>query len=72
MIAVELAVGDDGRLTGALERPNVRGPEKAARLLEWLDGDDVGFLWGYGNSSGDAELLAMADVPVWLHRRPPR
>lgn len=72
VIAVELAVGEDGRLTGALERPNVRGPEKAARLLEWLDGDDVGFLWGYGNSSGDAELLAMADVPVWLHRRPPR
>jgi hypothetical protein len=23
-------------------------------------------LWAYGNSSGDTELLAMADVPVWV------
>lgn len=71
VIAVTMAV-EDGVLTGAMARPNVRGPEKAHRLREWLGGDRPAFLWAYGNSTGDRELLAMADVPVWLHSRPPR
>jgi phosphatidylglycerophosphatase C len=69
VIAVELEVGDDGLLTGSLVGPNVRGPEKAVRLRRWLDGDEPDLLWAYGNSSGDTELLAMADVPVWVDRR---
>lgn len=68
VIAVDLDV-DDGQLTGRLARPNVRGPEKAVRLLEWLDGDVPDVLWAYGNSSGDTELLALADVPVWVAGR---
>jgi len=36
VLATELAVGDDGRLTGELVRPNVRGAEKVRRLDEWL------------------------------------
>lgn len=71
VIAVELAVGDDGRHTGEMARPNVRGPQKAVRLREWLaatGGGDVE-LWAYGNSSGDAELLAMADHPALLTGR---
>lgn len=66
VIAVELEVGPGGRLSGALAGPNVRGPEKAVRLRRWLDGDEPELLWAYGNSSGDRELLAMADVPVWV------
>ena len=66
VIAVDLEVGDDGRLTGALVGPNVRGPEKEVRLRAWLGDTPVDVLWAYGNSSGDAELLAMADVPVWV------
>ena len=66
---VELEVGADGALTGALVGPNVRGPEKEVRLRAWLDGDEPDLLWAYGNSSGDRELLAMADVPVWVDRR---
>lgn len=66
VIAVELEVGASGHLTGELARPNVRGPEKAVRLREWLDGDVPAQLWAYGNSSGDRELLEMADVPVWV------
>lgn len=69
VIAVELEVGADGRLTGAMEGPNVRGPEKEIRLRAWLAGDVPDLLWGYGNSSGDVELLGMADVPVWVDRR---
>lgn len=68
VIAVEMEVDAAGRLTGRLASPNVRGPEKATRLSEWLDGEPPEFLWGYGNSSGDRELLEMADVPVWVTR----
>jgi phosphatidylglycerophosphatase C len=55
---------------------NNRGPEKVARLQAWLDarfgsGADVE-LWAYGDSPGDAELLAMADHPTWIGRRAPR
>jgi len=69
VIAVELEVGEHGRLTGAMAGPNVRGPEKAHRLRSWLKGDQPELLWAYGNSRGDTELLALADVPVWVAGR---
>lgn len=72
VIAVELEVGGDGRLTGEMTGPNVRGPEKVVRLRRWLDGATPEFLWGYGNSSGDEDLLALAHVPVWVNRRAER
>jgi phosphatidylglycerophosphatase C len=68
VLATELAVGADGRLTGELVRPNVRGAEKVRRLDEWLGATapDAGpaFVWAYGDSSGDRELLARADQGV--------
>lgn len=69
VIAVELAE-QDGRLTGDLKRPNVRAEQKAVRLREWIasqvpDGRPVE-LWAYGNSSGDHELMEMADHAFWL------
>lgn len=66
VIAVGLEVGSDGRLTGGLTGPNVRGPEKALRLRNWLGGAEIAELWAYGNSSGDAQLLEMATRPVWV------
>jgi phosphatidylglycerophosphatase C len=63
VLATELAVGDDGRLTGELVRPNVRGAEKVRRLDAWLGGRPA-FVWAYGDSSGDRELLARADQPI--------
>jgi phosphatidylglycerophosphatase C len=68
VLATELAVGDDGRLTGELVRPNVRGAEKVRRLDEWL-GAGPAFVWAYGDSSGDRELLARADQGVTVGRR---
>lgn len=65
VIATRLAVDDDGLFSGALVGANVRGQEKADRLRGALASDDVE-LWAYGNSSGDRELLAMADHPVWV------
>ena len=74
VMAVGLAVGDDGRHTGEMLGPNVRGPEKAVVLRRWLaatgGAEDVE-LWAYGNSSGDADLLAMADHPTLMDGRKP-
>lgn len=72
VIAVDFEVGADGRLTGNLASPNVRGPEKSRRLREWLEqtvGEMPSEMWAYGDSSGDDELLAMADHPMWVGRR---
>jgi phosphatidylglycerophosphatase C len=68
VLASELEVGIDGRLTGRLVGANVRGAEKARRLDAWLDGEpaDVG---AYGDSSGDRELWDRADRPVRVAKR---
>lgn len=68
-----LEVGADGRLTGRLVGRNCRGAEKVARLQTWLDGDGTGasYLYAYGDSSGDRELLAHADVGVLVKPRRP-
>jgi phosphatidylglycerophosphatase C len=72
-LAVELVADGAGALTGEVVGGlNNRGPEKVARLEAWLDarfgpGADVE-LWAYGDSSGDAELLAIADHPTWVGR----
>jgi phosphatidylglycerophosphatase C len=76
-LAVELVVGADGVLTGAVVgEANTRGPEKVARLTAWTAqrfGADAPFeLWAYGDSTGDEELLARADHPTWVGRRATR
>ena len=68
VLATELAVDYDGRLTGELVRPNVRGAEKVRRLDEWL-GAGPAFVWAYGDSSGDRDLLARADQGVMVAGR---
>lgn len=72
VIAVGMEVDGSGLLTGEMTGPNVRGPEKAVRLQAWLDGDTPDLLWGYGNSDGDADLLRLAHIPVWVSRRADR
>lgn len=60
----------DGRCTGSLHGANCRGPEKVVRLDAWLRSQgltrEAVTLWAYGDSSGDRELLAWADHPVWV------
>ncbi len=58
----------DGKATGRLIGNNVRAAEKA-RLLNELLGDEAKELWAYGNSSGDYEMLAMADHPFWVTKK---
>jgi phosphatidylglycerophosphatase C len=61
VLATELEVGPNGVLTGEIIGNNVRGPEKVERLDRWLGADLHAFIWAYGDSSGDRELLARAD-----------
>ncbi|MCZ7535193.1 MAG: HAD-IB family phosphatase [Acidimicrobiia bacterium] len=70
VICTKLEVGSDGAYTGRMDGGNCRGAEKARRLTAHLDsvgGATLG--WAYGDSSGDREMLAMAEHPVWVSRR---
>lgn len=75
VISTRLEVDGEGRYTGRLEGLNCRGPEKVRRLHEWLDTDHGGrpavHVTAYGDSAGDRELLADADVAHWVGRRKP-
>ena len=66
VVCTVLERGVDGRLTGRLVGANCRGAEKARRVQEWLreNGLADAELWAYGDSSGDDELLALADHSV--------
>jgi phosphatidylglycerophosphatase C len=70
VLATRLAVGPNGRFTGALDGANCRGPEKVRRLHAWLDevhgGRSAVEVVAYGDSRGDRELLADADVGHWV------
>jgi len=66
VVCTVLERGRDGRLTGRLVGANCRGAEKARRVRDWLREHDLADaeLWAYGDSSGDDELLALADRPL--------
>ena len=71
VLATDLAVGADGRLTGGLSGANVRSEEKVRRLEAWIAGSTLAneaVVWAYGDSAGDRELLARADHPVRVGR----
>jgi phosphatidylglycerophosphatase C len=71
VLATELEVAPDGRLTGRFVGANVRGAEKARRLDAWLGGTDA-FVWAYGDSSGDRLLWARADEARRVGKRNPK
>jgi phosphatidylglycerophosphatase C len=73
VLASGLEVGADGRLTGRLDGRNCRGPEKVVRLDAWLAAQALPgtHLYAYGDSDGDRDLLARADVGVLVRPRRP-
>lgn len=59
----------EGRLTGRHQGPPCEGPEKLRRLVEAVGGEPF-VLHAYGDSKGDAQLLAAARHAYW-RRFPP-
>lgn len=53
----------NGILTGRFATPNCKGREKVNRLRKRYPCFDTETLYVYGDSSGDKEILALADIP---------
>lgn len=66
VISSELEVDANGLITGKLVGVNCRKTEKVKRLEHLLGERTAYTLFAYGNSDGDAELLAYADFPFWV------
>ncbi len=62
VIGTELAFDAQDRVTGALAGLNCRGPEKVRRLRD-MYGADLRLTAAYGDTSGDREMLQIADDP---------
>ena len=62
LIATDLAYDQSGKITGAFMGHNCRGPEKVRRLRAMF-GEDLQLLAAYGDTSGDKEMLKIADDP---------
>ncbi|AZS21462.1 MULTISPECIES: HAD-IB family hydrolase [unclassified Caulobacter] len=60
LIGTRLRCSDDGRILGGLDGNNCRAKEKVIRLRE-VFGPDVRLTAAYGDTSGDTEMLAIAD-----------
>ncbi|WP_309605687.1 HAD-IB family hydrolase [Phenylobacterium sp.] len=61
LIGTELAFDPQDRVAGGFATPNCRGAEKVVRLKA-LFGADVEIRAAYGDTSGDREMLAMAEL----------
>lgn len=62
LLGTQLTFDADDCVTGAFACPNCRGEEKVIRLRAAY-GDDVRLAAAYGDTSGDTEMLAIADQP---------
>ncbi|RCK81147.1 MAG: Phosphoserine phosphatase [Candidatus Ozemobacter sibiricus] len=51
----------DGRVTGEFLSPNCHGPEKVVRIRERFDLREDDYIYAYGDSRGDREMLDLAD-----------
>jgi HAD superfamily hydrolase (TIGR01490 family) len=68
VLCSRLEVDAAGLVTGNLVGGNCRAAGKLHRIRERF-GEDGYELWAYGDSAGDAEMLAAADHPVRIKRR---
>ena len=62
LLGTQLTFDADDRITGAFASPNCRGQEKVRRLREAF-GPDLTLAAAYGDTSGDTEMLAIAEQP---------
>jgi phosphatidylglycerophosphatase C len=61
LIGTELSFDSQHHVTGGFATPNCRGPEKVARLKAAF-GPNMELRAAYGDTSGDKEMLAMAEI----------
>ncbi len=61
LIGTQLEIDTAGRVTGRLLSPNCRGPEKVRRLRAAF-GEDITLAAAYGDTSGDREMLNVANL----------
>lgn len=54
----------DGYFSGYFKTPNCHGKEKLKRVEEIVDLSDYEKVYAYGDSSGDKEILAAADIAL--------
>lgn len=62
LLGTELAFDNRGRVVGSFVGANCRGEEKVRRLRA-VFGEDIRLRAAYGDTSGDTEMLAIADEP---------
>ena len=62
LIGTRLAFDNQDRVSGAFETPNCRGAEKVVRLKDTF-GPEFKLKAAYGDTSGDREMLKMAEMP---------
>ena len=60
LLGTPLAFDAEDRVSGAFAGPNCRGEEKVRRLRA-IYGDDIRLAAAYGDTSGDTEMLQIAD-----------
>lgn len=66
VIATRVEVSSEGKLTGRFSSPNCYGAQKVERLLEVYPQGSISYLYAYGDSRGDKELLEFADEGFYL------
>ncbi len=66
VIATRVEVSPEGKLTGRFSTPNCYGAQKVERLLEVYPQGSISYLYAYGDSRGDKELLEFADEGFYL------
>jgi phosphatidylglycerophosphatase C len=59
----------DGRLTGNFLGRNCHGPEKVRRINERLELKDYDYIYAYGDSSGDLQMLELANEKYYRWNR---
>lgn len=65
VLASELELDEQKRITGRLRGLNCWGEEKVRRLKNLFGSKENYTLYAYGNSRGDRELLELADYPFY-------
>jgi phosphatidylglycerophosphatase C len=68
LIATRLEVKNE-RVTGKFASRNCSGREKIARIKEKYDLERFVYIYAYGNSSGDKEMLELADEKYYKWKR---